>query len=396
MIELDMHTLWIWMVLAEGLFALLLGVVWSVRRAEPALAYWALASLSLSLGCLGISLRGQLPDWLSIGLANLLFSLSWSLRWAGLRRFAQQPLRLVWVLGPPLLIGLAFQLRNWLHLETSTRVALVALFSGVYAVLMIVDALRAQRQERLVMRSVIIGISVLGVLFEIGITLINLGGGPTQHFLAQNLANATVLLSLLVVSSLYGLSCFLMVFERHEGRLVRDATVDSLTNVLNRAGFGELASRQLQRNFRDSQPLSVLVMDLDHFKKVNDTHGHEAGDAVLRAFAQAARAALRPTDLLARAGGEEFWALLPQCALTEAERSAQRVCDGFRRVRVSHGDQHIAATVSIGVAAVNLATETIQAALARADQALYAAKHKGRDRFVTADAAPSGLHAVTA
>ena len=165
MIELDMHTLWIWMVLAEGLFALLLGVAWSVRRAEPALAYWALASLSLSLGCLGISLRGQLPDWLSIGLANLLFGLGWTLRWAGLRRFAQQPLRLVWVLGPPLVIGLAFQLRDWLHLETSTRVALVALVSGVYVVLMILDALRAQQQERLVMRSVIIGISVPGVVF---------------------------------------------------------------------------------------------------------------------------------------------------------------------------------------------------------------------------------------
>lgn len=377
-----MQTLWTWIVLSEALFALLLGIVWNLRRTEQALAYWAVGGLCLALGALGVSLRGRVPELLSIPLANLLIALSWSLRWAGLRHFAGQPLRRLGLLAPPLLLGLLFLLRDPIGLETWARVALLAAVGGGYALAMIADAWRAQRDERLVMRRIVIGVSLLTVIGEALIILLSLTATPDQHFLAQNMTNATALLGLMAVFALYDLSSFLMVFERHDRRLVRDATVDSLTNVLNRIGFSELASRQLQRSFRDGRPVSVLVMDLDFFKRVNDSYGHEAGDAVLRAFAQSARASLRPTDLLSRPGGEEFWALLPQTDLDEACGIAQRVCDHFREVRVPFDQHRIAATVSIGAAQVNLPTETIQGALARADQALYAAKHAGRDRVV--------------
>lgn len=380
-----MQTIWTWIVLSEALFALLLGIVWNLRRTEQALIYWAIASACLAVGALGISLRGKLPDLLSIPVANTLFALTWSLRWAGLRRFAGQPLRRHWYLGPPLALGLLFLLREPVGLETAARVALVAAIGGAYALLMIVDAWRAQRDERLVMRRIVIGTSLFTVIGEAALALLSLQSEPGQHFLSQNAVNATVLLGLMSVFALYDLSCFLMVFERHENRLVRAATVDSLTNLLNRAGFSQLSNRQLQRSHRDGKPVSLLVMDLDYFKKVNDHYGHEAGDAVLRAFAQAARAALRPTDLVARSGGEEFWALLPKTDLAEACRIAQRVCDSFRETRVPFDGQQIAATASIGVAEVALQTETIQATLARADQALYAAKHAGRDRVVAAE-----------
>jgi len=395
-IDLDMRTLWVWLYLSEALFALLLAIVWSVRRAEQALIYWAAASLCLAIGTLGISLRGQIPDLLSIPAANVFVGLALTLRWAGLRRFAGQPLRASATLAVPLLIGLAFQFRDALGLQVASRVAIVALGGGVYALLIIADARRAQRQERLFMRLVIIAIGSLTVLFEIAMAAHNLLAGPSQHFLAQNPNNAALLLVFLNIFALFDLASFLMVFERQETQLVRRASVDSLTNVLNRAGFNELASRQSRRNGRELRPVSVLVMDLDFFKKVNDSYGHEAGDAVLRAFAQAARTALRPTDLLARAGGEEFWALLPRSNLAEAERIAQRVCDAFRQVRVAFKGQSIAATVSIGVAEANTENETIQAALSRADLALYAAKHEGRDRVVTADAPLAALHAVPA
>lgn len=379
-----MHTLWIWLVLSEALFAVLLLVVWSLRRTEQALVWWALASASLALGGLAISLRGQLPDLLSIAVGNTLFSLSWALRWAGLRQFAGLRRRLAACLAPPLLLGLAYQFRGMLGLDPGDRVILTAALGGGYALLMTVDALRSQHDEPLVMRRLVIAIGVLAVLLEAAVIGLVATGAEGTQYLSQSAINASVLLGLLSLFSLYDLGCFLMVFERHERKLVRDATVDSLTNVLNRAGFSDLAGRQAQRSRRDRRPAAVLVMDLDHFKRVNDSHGHEAGDAVLRAFAQAARAALRPTDLLARPGGEEFWALLPQADLDEAGRSAQRVCDRFREVRVPFEGQQIAATVSVGVAEVDLAQETVQAAIARADRALYDAKQGGRDRVVAA------------
>lgn len=381
-----MITLWTWIVLSEALFAVLLGIVWNLRRSEQALLYWTLTSACLSLGCLGISLRGQLPDWLSIGVANVLYSLAFSLRWAGLRAFAGQRLRWFWVLAPSLLLGLLFQWREVLGLDTGSRIVLSAALGGGYVLLTLVDALRAQRDEQLAMRRIVIVISALAVLLEAVRILLTLQSDAAEQFLDQSLVNASILLGLLCVFSLYDFGCFLMVFERHERRLVREATVDSLTNVHNRAGFAELSGRQLQRSGRDQRPVSVLVMDLDFFKKVNDSYGHEAGDAVLRAFAQTARAALRPTDLLSRAGGEEFWALLPQADLAEACRSAQRVCDRFRELRVPFNEHQIEATVSIGAAEVKLPGETIHAAIARADQALYAAKSLGRDRVTAADA----------
>lgn len=379
-----MSTLWTWIVLSETMFAVLLAIVWNLRRSEQALLYWALTSACLAIGCLGISLRGQLPDWVSIGLANVVYSLAFSLRWAGLRAFAGQRLRLFWVLTPSLLLGLLFQSRDVLGLDTGARIILSAALGGGYALLTLVDALRAQRDEPLAMRRIVIAISALAVLLEAVRILLTLQNDAAEQFLSQSLSNASILLGLLCAFALYDFGCFLMVFERHEQRLVRDATVDSLTNLHNRAGFSELSSRQLQRSARDLRPVSVLVMDLDFFKKVNDSYGHEAGDAMLRAFAQTARAALRPTDLLARAGGEEFWALLPQADLAEACRGAQRVCDRFREISVSCEGHRISATVSIGAAEVRLPAETIQAAIARADQALYSAKSRGRDRVTAA------------
>ncbi len=396
MIEMDIHTLWVWLYLSEVMFSVLLGIVWSVRRAEQALVYWAVGSLCLSVGSLGISLRGQIPDLLSIPIANVLIGLALTLRWAGLRRFAGQPLRTSAYLALPLLIGLVFQFREWLGLQVVSRIIIVALGGAVYAVLITLDGLRAQRQERLFMRQVIVGIGGIMLAFEIAMGAYNLLAGPSQHFLSQSPANATLVLIFLNIFALFDLASFLMVFERQEAQLVRRASVDSLTNVLNRAGFTDLAGRQSRRNARELRPVSVLVMDLDWFKKVNDTYGHEAGDAVLRAFAQATRVALRPTDLLARAGGEEFWALLPRSDLAEAAKVAQRVCDGFRRVRVAFDGHSIAATVSDGVTEVNAEAETIQAALSRADQALYEAKHEGRDRVVTARPALMSQHAVPA
>ncbi len=396
MIQLDMHTLWIWLCLSEFLFSVLLAIVWSVRRAEPALIYWAVASLCLAIGSLGISLRGQIPDLLSIPVANVLVGFALTLRWAGLRRFAGQPLRASAYLALPLLVGLGFQFREALGLQVASRVAIVALGGSIYALLIIVDALRAERLERLLMRRVIIAIGSLMVLFEVAMAAHNLLAGPSQHFLAQSPANATLVLVFLNLFALFDLASFLMVFERQETQLVRRASVDSLTNVLNRAGFADLAGRQSRRNAREGRPVSVMVMDIDFFKKVNDRYGHEAGDAVLRAFAQAARAALRPTDLLARTGGEEFWALLRRADVAEAARIAQRVCDGFRQVRVAFDGHSIVSTVSVGVAEVDPENETIQAALSRADQALYAAKHEGRDRVVTARPALAPVHAVPA
>jgi diguanylate cyclase (GGDEF)-like protein len=164
--------------------------------------------------------------------------------------------------------------------------------------------------------------------------------------------------------------------------LEAQAIEDSLTGVLSRRGFGKAAEAVVARSLRRSEPVGVLVIDLDHFKAVNDTHGHAAGDAVLREATKAWRGVLRESDLLGRLGGEEFAVLLPLTELRQPRDVAERIRDVTSRLTLP-GAAAIQVTTSVGVAAVR-AQESLAQALERADLALYQAKRAGRNRVSTA------------
>jgi diguanylate cyclase (GGDEF)-like protein/PAS domain S-box-containing protein len=166
-----------------------------------------------------------------------------------------------------------------------------------------------------------------------------------------------------------------------EAELTHLATIDALTGVANRRHFMELAEVELARVQRFEQPAALLMLDLDHFKRVNDTHGHAAGDAVLAAFADTLRGALRKIDHVGRLGGEEFAVLLPGAEREAAVAFAERVRKATLVRTVRAGESAIIVTVSIGVAILRAADANPDAALARADAALYRAKTSGRNRI---------------
>ncbi|RZL37993.1 MAG: sensor domain-containing diguanylate cyclase [Rubrivivax sp.] len=159
------------------------------------------------------------------------------------------------------------------------------------------------------------------------------------------------------------------------------ATRDELTDLPNRRQMQALMDQELLRSLRHGHDFCIAVLDLDHFKRVNDQHGHAAGDLVLRAFAETGQAALRATDVIARWGGEEFLVLLPDTgmplALVGMERLRLRVAD--LTTDVGNGVQ-LSVTVSIGLTAHHRG-DTLAQTLARADQLLYQAKAEGRDRI---------------
>lgn len=164
--------------------------------------------------------------------------------------------------------------------------------------------------------------------------------------------------------------------------LARLAREDALTRLPNRRALDEALAREVARAARSGGALAAIALDVDHFKRVNDAHGHAAGDAVLAAVAARAAAALRAGDLLARAGGEEFAALLPGAGLAEAAEAAERIRAAVAAEPVQACGQAIAVTVSLGCAALGPG-EDGAALLARADARLYAAKAGGRDRVAT-------------
>lgn len=160
----------------------------------------------------------------------------------------------------------------------------------------------------------------------------------------------------------------------------RLANIDTLTGALSRRNFLNLAEQELTRSTRYGLPLMVLMLDLDHFKLINQLHGHAAGDAVLQGFVQTVTGVLRESDLIGRIGGEEFAVLLPNTTLEGGRSLAQRVIESVRTSPVYVDGKYISYTVSIGAGC--LSTETSFAALlGAADAALYRVKNNGRDRL---------------
>ena len=170
-------------------------------------------------------------------------------------------------------------------------------------------------------------------------------------------------------------------------RLRHQANHDCLTDVLSRNGFVQASNTLLKRLRFDGSPVSVLMLDLDHFKQVNDNYGHASGDQLLRDFTQTLTQTLRQQDVLGRIGGEEFAVVLPQINAGDASTIAERLCHAVRSTAyLSAQQQPIRATVSIGVACLSRLDDnsSIESLLRDADAALYTAKACGRDRVMLA------------
>jgi diguanylate cyclase (GGDEF)-like protein len=165
-----------------------------------------------------------------------------------------------------------------------------------------------------------------------------------------------------------------------ELELRNQASTDTLTGVLSRRAFRSEAERAFALARRHGHDLSCIAFDLDHFKRINDTNGHDAGDAVLVEATKASGSELRKSDLLGRMGGEEFAVMLPHTSGAAALSVAEKMRRAISAVSFAAGDETIAVTASFGVAAVDQSTGDIDALLKRADLALYAAKGDGRNR----------------
>lgn len=169
--------------------------------------------------------------------------------------------------------------------------------------------------------------------------------------------------------------------------LARLSTTDPVTGLRNRRYATEFLALEVLRAVRYHTPLAVLLLDLDHFKRVNDTHGHRVGDAVLQVVADTLRATLRSTDVAGRYGGEEFLVVLPQTERAGAVALAERVRAAIEETAIDvGGPAPVSVTVSIGVAALDERTGSAEQLVELADAALYAAKDAGRNRV--ADGAP--------
>ncbi|WP_369161448.1 diguanylate cyclase [Candidatus Thiodiazotropha sp. LNASS1] len=169
-------------------------------------------------------------------------------------------------------------------------------------------------------------------------------------------------------------------------KLQQYATTDDLTGLANRRELDKVALREFKRATRFTRHLSVLMLDLDHFKSINDTYGHNVGDSVLRHVADICVGSIRGQDFMARYGGEEFTILLPETNIENGSNLAQRICDQIAAMPYREGQQLISITVSVGASEIEDGDIDFNDLLNRADKALYEAKKRGRNQVVISTA----------
>jgi len=197
-----------------------------------------------------------------------------------------------------------------------------------------------------------------------------------QH---EDLELDEVVLTLGVISSLY-VSVFAMRRWIEAARHLKQANADNLTGLFNRHKGWEVLEYEMARAKRYQRPLSIILLDVDSFKNINDTHGHLTGDHILKAVANIARETVRTVDNLIRWGGEEFVVLMPDTNLEEAMQVAERLREAIAKVPIKVPNAELNITASFGVAVKDENTPDIETLLARADQAMYIAKYLGRNR----------------
>jgi len=373
-LSLDISTLYLVATLVAAMLGGLLIFFWRQEKIE-ALGWWGSAYL---LGAASIALWIAGGENLGFGLllaVNAVGFIACGLVWDAARVFHGRAPSVIGVVAGAIVWLAAVLLANPLSAH-----ARLVLGTGIVAAYAALTAAELWRERRKSMRSrwpaifvpVLHG-TVLMLPIVFGDLMDGLGTNPHAGIWVAVFAAELVFYAIGTVFII-----FMLVSERTLAIHKTAASVDPLTGLLNRRGFGEATARMIEREAKAGRPITVMIFDIDHFKSVNDTHGHATGDDVLKVFADTAVGALRITDLLGRVGGEEFAALLP-CAMDEALLAAERVREAFERSGVAIDGAPLATTVSIGVAGGPAYTE-LDVLMASADTALYRAKRGGRNR----------------
>ncbi len=356
---------------------------------RAAVLHWAGYCICLVLGASAFASVGHLPaPWPAL-LGNLLVVSACILVRRGLACFGRYPLHNVENL---VLLALTFALMAILGGDDTQITARAVLISAVLAYLLLrmglemVAAIRAEFGAATGwMLAGPVLLLALALMVRAVLALWHADEPDRARLTADATAGVGVLFILTVASTLFQLSLVYLVILRLVRKLRQLSHHDALTGLLNRRAWERalaLARHQLRRKPTD---VALLVIDIDHFKRLNDQHGHAAGDLALVAVADALRQVARVTDAVARLGGEEFGVLLPDTSSEGALIAAERVREAVAGLRVPHAQTALQMTVSVGVAVLPpdaWRAEQWEQALARADQALYRAKAEGRDRVV--------------
>ena len=377
--NLDVNTLFMVTIYVEAILGLLLLFAWAQNTAIHAVAWWGFAHLVRASSVVLFGMYGQAPDLITIDLANALLFTAFAVTWTGARVFDGRPVEPVYLVTGAVLWLLVCRLPV-LADAVETRSLIASGIITAYTWLTAYEFWRG-RSEQLVSRwPAIFMLFAHGALFLLRTPLASmLPWSPTNNMLGSVWLTVLSFEALLFTISV-AFILLAMAKERTELRHRTAAMIDPLTGIANRRAFLQDAALLAKRHGNNPRPTAVLLIDLDHFKSINDRFGHALGDRVLEIFTDSASHSIRSSDLIGRLGGEEFAAVLYDISRDKAVAVAERIRESFAQASQEVNGRPVCATVSVGLVHCEEAAFDVAELLAQADQALYFAKEHGRNR----------------
>jgi len=374
-------------VLMFTLVCLLMSVIlYSASRNYPSyiggLREWAMGSLAISIGSFLVGLRDIAPDLISIIIGNMFFYASGLFFMEGTRRFYKlSSINKMWLVFF-VAVQLLMLLLTYTYPSITLRTLLFTSASGLFISLSICYAWRNGSRD-FPTRFFIAALSAVCLLLFIRFcsafyTLVALPHEANNAYFAHSPIQTVYFVGMSLLDMMGPMAFFLMATHELRIRLQELSNTDPLTGLLNRRALSAFVNREIAKAKRSGQTISMLMIDLDFFKQINDQFGHDAGDKVLVHFSGILRGLCRAIDYVARSGGEEFILILPGTPTGEAQKVAQRIQQTLRENKNNGLPDY---TCSIGVATQQDVDESFDSLLKRADKAMYSAKEGGRNKI---------------
>lgn len=387
LLMLDVRTLAFVSSLSGLLMAATMGGIYAAGMRSRALIDWSLAGLATACGYLTghILQTVALPiePWIGGSVANALITLGWGLVLIGVQRYVgQKP----WVRFVALVTA-AVLVSTFLFPELRESLRLRIIFhSWPYVVFSAWAGWLLWRKRRPGMRryhAAVAGVLLVNAAF-LAVRLLHalISSALTTSFV-QNPMQMSAFLVAMIVGFCLTMALAVMMFREKQVELVDLAEKDPLTGLNNRHSLNEVVDRRLRAAEESETDLAVIVLDVDHFKALNDQHGHQAGDEALVEIGRRIREVLRDSDVAFRIGGEEFLVLLPGADRKQAECVAERLRSEISDHPIEFNGRLMSVTGSLGVAAFAVGEESWEDGFRRADEALYRAKDAGRNKVAT-------------
>ena len=377
--SLDVNTLFLVTIYVEAMLGLLLLFAWVQNSAVTAVAWWGSAHLLRASSVVLFGMYGSVPDWISIDLSNCVMFTAFAVTWTGARVFDGRAPSIIGLFGGAILWLAACRVPAIAH-SLDARILISSFIIAGYTWAAAYEFWRG-RSEPLVSRwPAIFMLFAHGSLFLLRTPLATVLPWIPDSQVYESVWLTVLSFEALLFTIAIAFILLAMAKERTELLHRTAAMVDPLTGIPNRRAFLEGGAQLAQRIDTDPKPMAVLLIDLDHFKSINDSFGHALGDRVLQIFAETAHAHIEKQDLIGRLGGEEFAIILYDVNTARAMEIAESIRAAFQQASQTVDGQSVIATCSIGVSVSSEGPLDVSSLLAQADQALYVAKERGRNR----------------